>query len=67
MPEVGNVVGAPFDADRTYENVFLIFVDSAGHSSIVAANQRDRAESEFDLLHVRVIGRTDTVARTRRG
>jgi class 3 adenylate cyclase len=60
------VINAPFDADRTYENVFLIFVDSAGHSSVVAANPRDRAARAFDLLHERVVGRLDAVARQRR-
>jgi len=55
-----------FRSNRTYENVFLIFVDAAGHSAIVAANPRDRAARAFDLLHQRLTGRLRTIAERHR-
>jgi len=55
-----------FQPDRTYENVFLIFLDSAGHSSIVSANPRDKAARAFDMLYERVIARLRSVATDRR-
>lgn len=51
-----------FSPGQTYENAFLIFVDSAGHSSIVAANPRDRAARAFDLLQERAVSRLTGLA-----
>jgi class 3 adenylate cyclase len=62
----GTVPLERFAADHTYDNVFLIFLDSAGHSSIVAGNPRDRAGRAFDLLRDRVADRLETIARERR-
>jgi hypothetical protein len=55
-----------FQPDRTYENVFLIFLDSAGHSNIVSANPRDKAARAFDMLYERVVARLRSVATDRR-
>ena len=48
-------------AGNSYENVYLIFADAAGHSDIVASNPRDRAARAFDLLEDRVLDRVRTV------
>lgn len=46
-----------FEADTTYDNVFFIFIDASGHSSIVLKNPGDRAGGAFDLLQERVLRR----------
>jgi class 3 adenylate cyclase len=61
-----NVANEQFRSDQTYENVFLIFLDAAGHSSIVANNARDHASRAFDLLHGRVVSRLRAIAEDRR-
>lgn len=43
------------------DDVFLVFVDAAAHSTIVSANPRDRAGQAFDLLQERVTGRLRTI------
>ncbi len=55
-----------FQVNRTYDNVFLIFVDAAGHSNVVAHNPRDQAGQAFDLLHRKVTERLATIAEQRR-
>src|SRR4051794_2906578 len=55
-----------FEAGRTYDNTYLIFVDASGHSSIVANNPRDRAAEAFDLLQERVVSRITKVAASSR-
>ncbi|MEV6695359.1 hypothetical protein AB0M35_28215 [Micromonospora sp. NPDC051196] len=55
-----------FQANRTYDNVFLIFVDAAGHSNVVAHNPRDLARQAFDLLHRKVTDRLSMIAEQRR-
>jgi class 3 adenylate cyclase len=52
----------PFLPDQTYDNVFLVFVDAAGHSSIVTNNPRDRVAQAFDLLQERIARRLRTLA-----
>ncbi|WP_069867331.1 hypothetical protein [Streptomyces malaysiensis] len=49
--------GAPFEADRTYDQVYLLFVDTSGYSTIVRSNPRDRAAHAFDLLRERMRAR----------
>ncbi|WP_306750836.1 hypothetical protein [Saccharothrix yanglingensis] len=46
----------------TYDNVFLLFLDASGYSSIVGRNPRDRAAYAFDLLRTRVTARVLGVA-----
>jgi hypothetical protein len=51
-----------FVAGKTYPDVFLIFIDSSGHSSIVRENPRDRAKQAFDLVQARIASRLRQVA-----
>ena len=51
-----------FTDGRAYENVYLMSVDAAGHSDIVARNPRDRVTRAFDLLETQVARRIETVA-----
>ncbi|KUJ70522.1 aromatic ring-opening dioxygenase LigA [Streptomyces albus subsp. albus] len=51
------MVREQFQSDHTYEHVYLVFVDTAGYSSIVRDNPRDRAARAFDLLRERIRGR----------
>ncbi|MFH8371259.1 hypothetical protein [Streptomyces sp. NPDC018031] len=55
-----------FQSDRTYDHVYLLFIDTAGYSSIVLANPRDRAARAFDLLRDRIGARVDQLAATHR-
>jgi class 3 adenylate cyclase len=43
-----------FETEQVYEDVYLLFVDAAGHSSVVRSNPRDRAHAGFSLLEARV-------------
>ncbi|MBE1498088.1 class 3 adenylate cyclase [Amycolatopsis lexingtonensis] len=52
-----------FKADVTYDDVYVLFLDASGYSSIVQRNPRDRAAHAFDLLRVRLIARIEKVAR----
>ncbi len=54
------------DRDQICENTHLLFVDSAGYSTIVRANPRDRAARAFDLVRERVTSRVATIAAARR-
>jgi class 3 adenylate cyclase len=65
-PRGVSVTNEQFLSDQTYENVFMIFLDAAGHSSIVANNARDRAVRAFDLLHDRIVSRLHVTAEDRR-
>ncbi|MCQ8190333.1 hypothetical protein [Streptomyces rugosispiralis] len=49
----------PFQADRTYDQVYLLFVDTSGYSTIVRSNPRDRAAHAFDLLRERMRARIE--------
>ncbi|MDT3400587.1 hypothetical protein RKE29_28945 [Streptomyces sp. B1866] len=51
-----------FRADRTYDNVYLVFVDTSGYSTIVLANPRDRAAHAFDLLRERMLARIGQIS-----
>ncbi|TVL87845.1 hypothetical protein [Streptomyces sp. SAJ15] len=51
-----------FQSDRTYDNVYFVFIDTAGYSSIVLANPRDQAARAFDLLRERVRSRMAQLA-----
>ncbi|MBH5338227.1 hypothetical protein IHE55_26950 [Streptomyces pactum] len=51
-----------FQPDRTYDHVYLLFIDTAGYSSIVLANPRDRAAHAFDLLRDRIAARVGQLA-----
>lgn len=55
-----------FQPDTTYQNVFLIFVDAAGHSGIVANTPLDRAGEGFNLLQRKVMERLEAAARRHR-
>lgn len=55
-----------FQPDRTYDHVYLLFVDTAGYSSIVLANPRDRAAHAFDLLRDRISARVGQLSATHR-
>jgi class 3 adenylate cyclase len=47
---------------ETFDHAYFVFIDAAGHSSIVQNNPRDRAEQGFDLLRAVVDRRLATVA-----
>ena len=55
-----------FTPDQAYENVYLMFIDASGHSSIVSSNPRDKASQAFDLLEERILDRLATVQRAYR-
>ncbi|MBE1579822.1 adenylate/guanylate cyclase domain-containing protein [Amycolatopsis roodepoortensis] len=59
-------MSAELTAGNSYENVYLIFADAAGHSDIVASNPRDRAARAFDLLEDRVLDRVRIVQQEHR-
>ena len=46
-----------FQKGQVYENVYMIFVDAAGHSNVVRSNPRDVSDQAFDLLYQKVWGR----------
>jgi class 3 adenylate cyclase len=46
-----------FRDSLTYENVYFLFVDAAGYSTIVRSNPRDQAASAFDLVRERFLWR----------
>lgn len=60
------MVTEQFQADRTYDHVYLVFVDTAGYSTIVLSNPRDRAAHAFDLLRERMRSRIEQLAAERR-
>lgn len=49
-----------FKQHETYENVFLVFIDAAGHSNIVKKNPRDKAIRGFDLLYDKIVNRMNS-------
>jgi class 3 adenylate cyclase len=51
-----------FRAGQVYDNVYLLFVDCAGHSAAVSSNPRDRVTWAYDLFHERVVGRLTKTA-----
>ncbi|MBL1098894.1 hypothetical protein JK363_19940 [Streptomyces sp. 205] len=51
------MVTEQFQPDRTYDQVYLVFVDTSGYSTIVRCNPGDRAARAFDLLRERMRGR----------
>lgn len=55
-----------FEKNKVYENVYLVFVDAAGHSSIVKNNPKDMASQAFDLLYDKIASRLQHVT-TRNG
>lgn len=40
-----------FQKGQIYENVYMIFVDAAGHSNVVRSNPRNASDQAFDLLY----------------
>ncbi|WP_412516018.1 hypothetical protein K8Z49_32500 [Actinomadura madurae] len=44
-----------FQAGQAYDNVYFLFLDAAGYSSIVNLNPRDRVAHAFEVLRARVI------------
>lgn len=54
------------DRDQVWENAYLLFVDSAGYSTIVRANPRDLAARAFDLVRERIMARVAAIAEKRR-
>jgi class 3 adenylate cyclase len=56
------MTGQLFRANSTYDNVYFLFVDAAGYSSIVSLNPRDRAAHAFDLLRNRLVARVNELA-----
>jgi class 3 adenylate cyclase len=55
-----------FRESLTYENVYFLFVDAAGYSTIVRSNPRDQAANAFDLLRERFLWRLAKVADSHR-
>src|SRR6266480_7839743 len=49
----------------TYDNAYFVFVDAAGHSTIIFNNPRDLAAEGFDLLRERTVARLDKIAASR--
>lgn len=49
----------------TYDNTYFVFVDAAGHSTIIANNPRDLAAEGFDLLREHTVARLDKIAASR--
>ncbi|HEX6354225.1 hypothetical protein [Actinophytocola sp.] len=47
----------------TYDNAYFIFIDAAGHSTIIRNNPRDRAADGFDLLKERTDLRLERTAK----
>lgn len=45
----------------TYDNVYFLFVDASGHSSVVRSNPRDVAGEAYDLLERRIRERIESV------
>lgn len=50
-----------FKNGQVYENVYLVFIDAAGHSNIVRSNPRDLAKEAFDLLYSKIESRLQNV------
>ncbi|WP_460442297.1 hypothetical protein [Amycolatopsis stemonae] len=46
----------------TYDDVYVLFLDASGYSSIVERNPRDRAAHAFDLLRGRLMARIEKAA-----
>lgn len=51
-----------FEAGRTYDNVYFLFADASGYSTIVNSNPRDRAAHVFDLLRNTIVTRVTKLA-----
>jgi class 3 adenylate cyclase len=58
--------GLEFESGRAYEHVFLIFIDAAGHSSVVVNNPSDLVYRAMDLLQERLRTRLRTIAERHR-
>ncbi len=50
-----------FAKDRTYENVYLVFIDASGHSNVVRSNPKDVSTQAFDLLFDKISSRLKRV------
>ncbi len=53
---------ALFRAGTTYDNVYFLFADASGYSSIVSLNPRDRATHAFEQLRSRLVTRVNKLA-----
>lgn len=51
-----------FQKGQVYENVYMIFIDAAGHSNVVRSNPRDVSDQAFGLLYKKVWERLEEVA-----
>jgi hypothetical protein len=68
VPQFYKEMTVAFEAGKTYADVFLLFIDTAGHSTIVRENPRDRAKRAFDLVQTRIADRLNqTASRNRCG
>lgn len=50
-----------FLKNQIYENVYLVFIDASGHSSVVRSNPRDVSTQAFDLVFDKISNRLDRV------
>lgn len=48
-----------FEKGKTYENVYIVFIDASGHSNIVKQNPIDKATRGFDMLYKKIADRLD--------
>lgn len=55
-----------FQANQTYDKVFILFVDAADHSTVVRENPADLVYRAMDLLHQRMVNRLSSVAERNR-
>jgi class 3 adenylate cyclase len=52
-----------FMKNNVYKDVYLVFIDASGHSSVVKNNPLDVSEQAFDLLFDKIKSRLDRVAK----
>ena len=52
-----------FLENQTYDNVYLVFLDAAGHSNVVKNNPQNISVQAFDLLFERIQGRLQRVTK----
>ena len=46
-----------FEKNQVYDNVYLVFIDASGHSTVVKKNPHNVAEQAFDLLYENIHNR----------
>jgi class 3 adenylate cyclase len=55
-----------FEKDTVYDNVFLVFIDTAGYSNIVKNNPKDLSKNAFDLVYETIERRLVRTCRDKR-